>query len=332
MTKKLALIFLLLIFIYSFSSSIKVGLTDNLFRTNDKISDLLLSLEFNLKKNFDRSDIFFNFALNTPFINNYYMSFPSDFLYQIILKDNITTSFISGVYSYQNLYLNEFYKENNMFTPGVFVDFKKNFNFVYTLKNSFDIYYNYYPFLSTNSSFYSEITNKNILYFPFNSSFHLYSKVGYKASNSIFLVNVTPLFSMNLFNFVGLSFSYNFQRVTTKNIDYYYDDSFLDDYSYNKDLSLTGKITFQINNESKFVCASTYEKIKFNPLVHTVMDSLFAVGEVENRSDDIFNLSLMFIYSKEKNVYNIKYEYVKKESTNPYYNFDSNSLFFSYKF
>ncbi|MEO0288901.1 MAG: hypothetical protein ABIN00_04630 [candidate division WOR-3 bacterium] len=332
MTKKFVLVLLLLVFIYSFSSSIKFGLTDNLFKTNDKISDLLLSLEFNLKKNFEKSDIFFNFDVNTPLTNNYYMNFPSDFLYQLIFKEDINTSFISGIYSYQNLYLNEFYKENNFFTPGIFLDFKKNFNFVYTLKNSFDIYYTYYPFLNTNSSLYSEIVNKNILYFPFNSSFHLNSKAGYKVSDQILLFNITPLISFNLFNAIGLSFSYNFQKVTTKNIDYYYDDSFLDEYFYNKDLSLTGKITFQLNRETKFVFASTYEKIKFNPLVHTVLDSLFAVGEVENRSDNIFNLGLTFIYSQEKNVYNIKYEYVKKESTNPYYNFDSNSLFFSYKF
>ncbi|MEO0297998.1 MAG: hypothetical protein ABIN39_02445 [candidate division WOR-3 bacterium] len=332
MTKKFVLILLLLVFIHSFSSSITVGLTDNLFKTNDKISDLLLSFEFNLKRNFEGSDIFFNFGLNTPFINNYYMNFPSDFLYQLIFKEDIKTSFISGIYSYQNLYLNEFYKENNMFSPGIFLDFKENFNFVYTLKNSFDIYYNYYPFLNTNSSLYSVLVNKNIFYFPFNSSFHLYSKAGYKVSDQIFLFNITPLFSLNLLNLIGLSFSYNFQKVTTKNIDYYYDDSFLDDYSYNKDLSLTGKITFQLNRKAKFVFASTYEKIKFNPLIHTVLDSLFTVGEVENRSDNIFNLSLTFVYSKEKNVYNIKYEYIKKESTNPYYNFDSNSLLFSYKF
>jgi hypothetical protein len=317
---------------YSFSSSIKVGLTDNLFRTNDKFSDLLLSLEFNLKKNFERSDIFFNFGVNTPVINNYYMNFPSDFLYQFIFKQDINTGIISGIYSYQNLYLNEFYKENNIFTPGIFFDLKKNFNFVYTLKNSFDVYYTYYPFLNTNSSLYSEMVNKNIFYFPFNSSFHLYSKGGYKVSDRIFLVNLTPLFSFNLFNAIGLSFSYNFQKVTTRNIDYYYDDSFLDDYTYNKDLSLTGKVTFQLNREAKFVFASTYEKIKFNPLVHTVLDSLFTVGEIENRSDNVFNLNLTFIYSNEQSVYNIKYEYVKKESTNPYYNFDSNSLFFSYKF
>ncbi|MEO0234464.1 MAG: hypothetical protein ABIN11_05180 [candidate division WOR-3 bacterium] len=332
MTKKFVLILLLLVFIHSFSSSITVGLTDNLFKTNDKISDLLLSFEFNLKRNFEGSDIFFNFGLNTPFINNYYMNFPSDFLYQLIFKEDIKTSFISGIYSYQNLYLNEFYKENNMFSPGIFLDFKENFNFVYTLKNSFDIYYNYYPFLNTNSSLYSVLVNKNIFYFPFNSSFHLYSKAGYKVSDQIFLFNITPLFSLNLLNLIGLSFSYNFQKVTTKNIDYYYDDSFLDDYSYNKDLSLTGKITFQLNRKAKFVFASTYEKIKFNPLIHTVLDSLFTVGEVENRSDNIFNLSLTFVYSKEKNVYNIKYEYIKKESTNPYYNFNSNSLLFSYKF
>ncbi|MEO0280892.1 MAG: hypothetical protein ABIN05_00910 [candidate division WOR-3 bacterium] len=332
MTKKFVLILLLLVFIHSFSSSITVGLTDNLFKTNDKISDLLLSFEFNLKRNFEGSDIFFNFGLNTPFINNYYMNFPSDFLYQLIFKEDIKTSFISGIYSYQNLYLNEFYKENNMFSPGIFLDFKENFNFVYTLKNSFDIYYHYYPFLNTNSSLYSVLVNKNIFYFPFNSSFHLYSKAGYKVSDQIFLFNITPLFSLNLLNLIGLSFSYNFQKVTTKNIDYYYDDSFLDDYSYNKDLSLTGKITFQLNRKAKFVFASTYEKIKFNPLIHTVLDSLFTVGEVENRSDNIFNLSLTFVYSKEKNVYNIKYEYIKKESTNPYYNFDSNSLLFSYKF
>lgn len=332
MTKKLSVIMLLLFSLYIFSNTIKVGLTDNLFKTESKISDALISLEFNLKKNFERADIFFNLGINTPLINNYYINFPSDFLLQLILKDDINTNFMAGIYSHQNFYLNEFYKENNIFTPGVFIDFKENFNFVYTLKNSFDIYYHYYPFFNTNSSFYSEIVNKNIFYFPFNSSFHIYSKGGYKLSDGIFIINITPLFSLNLVNVIGLSISYNLQKVTTKNINYYYDDSFLDDYSYSKDLSLTGKITFLINRETKFVFASTYEKVKFNPLIHRVSDSLFAIGEVENRIDNTFSLSMMFIYSKEKNLYNLKYEYIKKESTNPYYNFDSNSLFFSYKF
>lgn len=332
MTKRIISIVFILFSISIFSNSIKIGFTDNLFKTNDNIPDAVLSLEMNLKKNFEKTDIFFNFGINTPFINNYYISFPSDFLYQIVFKDDMKTSLISGIYSYQNFYLNDFYKENNLLTPGIFIDFKRNFDFIYTLKNSFDLYYNYYPFYNSNSSTYLEIVNKNYLYFPFNSSFHLYTKGGYKVKDGILLLNITPLVSFNILNFTGLSLSYNFQKVSSKIIDYYFDDSFLDDYSFNKNLSLTGKITFQFGQSSKFIFSSTYENIDFLTLKHIIADSLFIEGEIENRTDKILHLGFNFIYSKDKNVYNINYEFIKKESTNPYYTFNSNTINFSFKF
>ncbi|HAF07835.1 MAG: hypothetical protein QME48_08320 [bacterium] len=332
MTKKIISIVLVFVYFSIFSNGIKIGFTDNLFKTNDNISDAVLSLEMNFKKNFEKTDIFFNFGMNTPFINNYYISFPSDLLYQIVFKDDMKTSLISGIYSYQNFYLNDFYRENNLLTPGIFIDFKRNFDFFYTLKNSFDLYYNCYPFYNTNSSAYLEILNKNYLYFPFNSSFHLYTKAGYKSKDGILLLNVTPLVSLNIFRFIGLSLSYNFQKVSSKTIDYHYDDSFLDDYSFDKNISLNGKITFQVNQSSKFVFSSTYENVDFLPLKHIITDSLFSEGEIENRTDKILHLGFNFIYSKEKNVYNINYEFIKKESTNSYYNFNSNTINFSFKF
>jgi len=39
---------------------------------------------------------------------------------------------------------------------------------------------------------------------------------------------------------------------------------------------------------------------------------LFIEGEIENRTDKILHLGFNFIYSKDKNVYNINYEFIKK--------------------
>ncbi len=316
----------------SFAGKISFEMTDNLFNSSDKIYDLLVSFEYNFKKNFNRYDLFFNAGINTPIVNNYYTTFPSDLLFQFVLNDRIDEKIYSGLYSYQLFYINSNSFKKNVIVPGIFIDFKKNFNFIYTFKNSFDIYYKDYPLTPTFSSTFFELENKNIIYFPFNSSIHLNFKTGYKKLSDIFLINFKPLFSFNLFNSIGFSFSYNFIKTTTKNVYYYIDETFSDEYYYNKLDGLIGKITFQFNKNSKMVFSSKFKNISFNPIIHLDSDTLFQTGDVEIRKDRVFGMAIILVYSLSKNVYNLKYEYINKKSTNLYNNYSSNSVTFYFQF
>lgn len=330
---RVLIVILIVIFsLLSFAGKMSLEMTDNLFNSSDKIYDLLLSFEYNFKKNFNRYDLFLNAGINTPIVNNYYATFPSDLLFQFVINDRIDEKIYSGLYSYQLFYINSNSFEKNVIIPGIFIDFKKNFNFVYTLKNSFDIYYKDYPLTPTFSSAFFELENKNIIYFPFNSSMHLNIKTGYKKLNDIFLINLKPLFSFNLFNSIGFSFSYNFIKTTTKNVYYYIDETFTDEYYYNKLDGFIGKITFQFNKNSKIVFSSKFKSISFNPIIHLDSDTLFQTGDVEIRKDRVFGMEIILVYSLLEKAYNLKYEYINKKSTNGYNNYSSNSVSFYFQF
>ncbi|PIP14337.1 MAG: hypothetical protein COX48_01420 [bacterium (Candidatus Stahlbacteria) CG23_combo_of_CG06-09_8_20_14_all_34_7] len=256
------------------------------------------------------------------------MNFPSDVLLQFVPIDNANRSLMTGVYSLGTFYVFEEYRENNIISPGLFIDYKEYANDYLIVKNSIDGIYERYLFLQDFSNTKIEGSTKWMVGLPIKISLHLNGFLGYKISssdNNILKWALSPLISINLFNSIGLSVSGTYSKATDDTLDYYIDDSFLDEYFYDE-TNVMGKATVLFGESNKLILSASYSMRDYLTLYHTVDTETFLMGEYESRHDDILLLNVTMKIKLDSNSPYINYTYEKRNSWNLQYSFNSNSL------
>ena len=311
-----------------YASRLDVSLTDNIYNSASKEYDLQLNADFNGRWNTDKFDLFLNFGLFTPFINNYMMSLPSDVSFQFVPIDNVSRTLMLGVYSFETFYPFEEYRENNIFAPGVFFDDKEYVNDYLIVRNSLDGRTERYLFLDDFSNSKIEAATKWMVGMPIGMSVHLNGFFGYKLNNDNSNVkkwSFSPLVSLNLFENIGLSLSVLYSQSIGETLDYYIDDTFTDEYFYSEGL-LKGKATILTGKESRIIFSCMYSVRDYLPLLYTADTDSFSAGSVESREDSILTVEITVKIKKEGISPYLSYIYERRVSTNAQYSYNSNSL------
>ncbi|MGE3063378.1 MAG: hypothetical protein AB7T10_07055 [bacterium] len=328
------LIFAAMFFLSAESSNLNLSLTDNIYRTSSKEYDIELDAEFQGKVNRERFDLFYNLGLFTPIMNNYMMNLPSDVTFQFVPVDNADRTLMTGVYSFETFYLFQEYLENNMIAPGIFIDHKEYPNDYLMIKNSIDGRTEKFIFLNEFSNSKIEASTKWMVGLPIKMSIHLTGFGGYKLNSdnsSVMRWGVTPLLSLNLFNSLGLSASFLYSAVAGETLDYYLDDSFLDEYYYSEK-DIRGKATILFGEKAKGIVSGSYSVRDYLPLYHTADADSTVLGTTENRTDSIFELEVILKLKNDDFEPYFRYVFTGRNSTNALYSYNSNSLTFGIEF
>lgn len=310
------------------ASMLDVSLTDNVYNSASKEYDLQLNADYNGRLNTDKFDIFLNFGLFTPFINNYMMSLPSDISFQFVPIDNLNRTFMLGAYSFETFYPFEEYRENNILAPGLFFDHKEYVNDYLIVRNSLDGRMERYLFLNDFSNSKIEASTKWMVGLPIGMSVHLNGFFGYKLNSDNSNVkkwSISPLVSLNLFDNIGLSLSGLYSQSIGETLDYYIDDTFIDEYFYSEG-QLKGKATILTGKDSRIVFSCIYSVRDYLPLLYTADTDGFTAGAVESREDSILTVEITVKVKKEGLSPYLSYIYERRVSTNAQYSYNSNSL------
>lgn len=316
------------------AGNLDLSVTDNVYNTSTKEYDLEINAEYNGKANGENCDFFYNVGFFSPVINSYMMRFPFDATFQFVPVDNASRTLMTGLYAFGNMHAFQEYYENNVVSPGIFIDHKEYANEHFIMKNSADCRYERYISLPDISSTKAEFSTKLMLNLPIKASIHLNGFAGYKIEGSgdnVFKWRVSPLASINLFNSLGLSLSANYSKAYGEVQDYYLDDSFTDEYFYSES-GLSGKATLLMGDKARAVLAGSYSVFDYLPLYHTSAADSSMFGTTEARGDTLLEASLTLKFNAGETKPYIRYIYTNRKSTNALYTYIGNSLTFGIEF
>lgn len=324
----------MVLFLSAQSSNLDFSLTDNIYNTATKEYDIEFNGEYSAKVNREKFDAFFNIGFYTPLINNYMLNLPSDFTLQFVPADNDRRTVMTGVYSFQRFFVFQEFRENNMIAPGLFIDHKEYANDFLTVKNSLEGRGERFILLDKLSSFKAEGSTKWMVGLPAGISLHMFLSAGCKINqddSKNIRWSVSPLAAVNLFNSIGLSASYAYSKTNGDTLEYYIDDSFIDEYYFSESKVLL-KATILLKENVKTVIESSYSMLDYLPLYHSSDADSSMMGTVEARNDGILALRADLKLKKgNQNIY-FRFQHTKRTSTNALYSYSGNSFTFGIEF
>lgn len=335
--EKAALLLILILMMsaaLSADSKLSFFFTDNILNSSDKMSDAGVDFNWSYKSSPGAADIYLNAGVYSPLVYYTLFSVPYSVMLQFNPVFNMKRMLFAGAYAYNIAYFGDYY-ENNLLSPGIFLDYKEYIGSWGIVKPSLDVWYRCFPFEKDMSSAKAEITLKNVINIPFGMSVHLNGFAGYSMSlydmRKDWKYELTPLISANLFGSLGLSASYRTEGISSGERPYYTDDSFLDRYSYCLE-GFTLKATILVNSSSTASVSFSRHEKTFEPLLYIAGTDSVAAGFVETRIDSIDAVNVNLLVKSGENSYNINYRYEKHSSTNNFYNYSSNYFSFGILF
>ena len=324
----------MVLFLCAQSSNLDFSLTDNIYNTATKEYDIEFNGEYSAKVNREKFDAFLNIGLYTPLINNYMLSLPSDFTLQFVPADNDRRTIMTGVYSFERFFVFQEFRENNMIAPGLFIDHKEYANEFLTVKNSLEGRGERFIILDRLSSFKTEGSTKWMVGLPVGVSLHMFLSAGCKINqdnSKNIRWSFSPLAAVNLFSSIGLSASYAYSKTYGDTLEYYIDDSFVDEYYFSESKVIL-KATVLLGENARTVIESSYSMLDYLPLYHTSEADSLLTGTVETRDDGILAIKADLKLKNGDRNYYFRFQHTKRNSTNALYSYSGNSFTFGIEF
>ncbi len=301
-----------------------------MFTSMDEQPDLGINLILQKQWENISSDIFIDGAIDLPFINNNAVKFSADFLFQYYSYFNNAQVFY-GFYDYSDLYMID-YMDNIITSPGIFFDYRKQFNNYVLMKTGNDLFLDIYPYRKEINKIIVENNSTLLLYSQINISVHMNLLGGYmkfiNLNTSGKRVGIKPLISYGLTNNIGISLSGHYIFNFTDSLPYYIDDSFINDYYYNSS-GIKGGLTISklLGKELKINASFDYRQYKETFLIESIyLNSDSTDFNNADRQDKITSISIKQSFDISDNILNLEYYYRQLISTNPYCNYSEHSF------
>ncbi len=335
MKKYIILLIILLLNILT-ANEISFWSISNMFASNDKQPDLGVNLILQKQWENISPDIFIDGAINLPFINNNAVRFSADFLFQYYAFLNNAQIFY-GLYDYSDFYMID-YMDNIVTSPGIFIDYRKQFNDYILIKTGNDLFLDIYPYREEINKIMIENNIALLLYSYINVSFHINLLGGYMQFINLNTlgkkIGIKPLISYGLTNQIGISLSGHYIFNFSDSLPYYIDDSFINDYYYDS-RGIKGGLTLSklLGKELKINASFDYRQYKETFLIESIyLNSDSTDFNNSNRQDKIISISVKQSFDISENILNFKYYYKQLVSSNPYCSYSEHSFQIGWSF